>query len=333
MSSPRLLRDPSGVVFAEFLISFVPFFLLFLATIQLCLIYAGHLVVQHAAVQATRTAILTLDDDPCFYRGEARGLLPQKTQRAQPGVMQRALSSIGHVVDQSKMSQPAQGGLKLQRVRNAAYLPLAVLAPSASELATLLPWAAEVLPGTLTRHSVASAFGRQPSSRIAAGLLAYNRIASTITFPVRPHADNITSGAHAYGVGDLVTVRVGYLYSCDIPLVRELICESFLEMAGLSAVKDQIDAMRTESSLASAQKLAQEILERMSEKRGEQRRVAREFLQAEWTWLVPALAAQRNRFVVLRGEATLPNQGAPYPYPSELGKARCEGMSTVGDAS
>ena len=126
-----LFAQERGTVFVEFLISFVPLFLLFLGTIQLSLLYASHLVVQHAAVLAVRAAVVTIDDDPCFLKGEVRGVLPLKARMGGDGVVQKALGmlKLGEATGNKLSGAKGSGGLKLKRVRNAAYLPLSALAP------------------------------------------------------------------------------------------------------------------------------------------------------------------------------------------------------------
>lgn len=330
-----LAQTQRGTVYVEFLISFVPFFLLFLGTIQLALIYASHLVVQHAAVLATRAAVVTLDDDPCFHRGEARGVLPLKERKDGDGFVQRALGMIGlgDATGNKLEGAGGNGGSKLKSVRNAAYLPLAALAPSPEQLAAMLPWATDALPVLRKDPSVRSALGEQPALRIAAGFAAYNRVASAITFPVEPGSKDLRDlSTEEVGVDELVTVRVTYLFSCNVPVVRDIICESFLDMTGWTSAKKRIDAMRAEPSVDEARKLGEEIFERLPRRLRYAKQLAREMSRAEWKWLVPALASSRNKFVALRAEATLPNQGAPYQYASELGQCECEGMDAGGES-
>lgn len=332
MRHAGLRARQDGVVFAEFLIAFLPFFLLFLATIQLSLIEAAHLVVQHAAVQAVRTATVTIDDDPCFHEGEVRGALPAHGKPSTPGAGAKVLALLGL----SAHAQPAQttsGGNKLQRVRDAAYLPLSVLAPTPSQAATLLPWTSELAPSLLTKPSLGSALGATPSLRIAEGLLTYNRVAAAINFPAVPHSAELLSVDHTYGPEDPVTVRVTYLFSCNVPLVRELMCDSLLELAGWTDAKTSIEALRKEPSWAKAQEQARRLYEALPTRLDEAGRLSAELAHSEWKWLVPALASPSHHFVVLRGEASLPNQGATYPYSSELGQAHCDGTAEQGGAS
>ena len=44
-----LRRNTSGAVYVEFLVAFIPFFVMVLGMIQEALMYSAHLVVQHAA--------------------------------------------------------------------------------------------------------------------------------------------------------------------------------------------------------------------------------------------------------------------------------------------
>jgi hypothetical protein len=69
----ELRHDTKGAVYVEFLIAFLPLFVFFLSLCQLAYVQAAHVVVQHAAVMATRGAAVVLPDDPAFYDGEAVG--------------------------------------------------------------------------------------------------------------------------------------------------------------------------------------------------------------------------------------------------------------------
>jgi hypothetical protein len=73
-----LPRDEQGAVYVEFLLAFLPVFLLFLAICQAAFLVAGKLVVNHAALVGARAAIVVLDDDPQHYDGAERGWLSDK---------------------------------------------------------------------------------------------------------------------------------------------------------------------------------------------------------------------------------------------------------------
>ncbi len=69
--TPGLCADSRGAVFVEFLIAFFPLLLAFLALLQLAFVSAARLVLDHAAISATRAAIVILPDDPAQYGGAA----------------------------------------------------------------------------------------------------------------------------------------------------------------------------------------------------------------------------------------------------------------------
>lgn len=68
---PRRLGT-RGAVMVEFLIAFLPLFVLFLSLVQFTGLVVAKLVVQHAASTAVRAAVVVLDDDPENYGGVER---------------------------------------------------------------------------------------------------------------------------------------------------------------------------------------------------------------------------------------------------------------------
>jgi hypothetical protein len=62
-------RGTAGAVYVEFLIAFLPVLTMFLCLVQLALLYAVRLVVEHAAVTAARTAAVVIGDDAKEYTG------------------------------------------------------------------------------------------------------------------------------------------------------------------------------------------------------------------------------------------------------------------------
>jgi hypothetical protein len=67
-------RGTEGAVFVEFLIAFLPVLTTFLCLCQLALLFAVKLVVEHAAVNAARTAAVVIGDDPKAYSGSVEPL-------------------------------------------------------------------------------------------------------------------------------------------------------------------------------------------------------------------------------------------------------------------
>jgi hypothetical protein len=64
------LRGTTGAVYVEFLIAFMPLFVFFMSLVQLAYVEAANIIVKHAAVMATRAAIVVLPDDPAHYDSE-----------------------------------------------------------------------------------------------------------------------------------------------------------------------------------------------------------------------------------------------------------------------
>lgn len=62
-----LRKDARGAVYVEFLIVFMPLFVMFMSLVQLAFVQVANVVTKHAAVQAARAAIVVLPDDPAFY--------------------------------------------------------------------------------------------------------------------------------------------------------------------------------------------------------------------------------------------------------------------------
>jgi hypothetical protein len=273
------LRAQGGTASVEFLIAFVPFFVLFLGGVQLALLASARIVVEHAAVSAARAAVLAIDDDPYFHRreGTRRKLLSEDAQGgklALPGGLSQHLDASASTGDGGE----GRGCSRLSQVRRAAYLPLSVLAPLTGIAGSgLLPvaLAPDHLEGTLSG----------PWARVLFGFFVYGRMATALTFPVSPGSDDLRDlgqSAQPFADDDVVTARVSYLYSCEVPLARALVCDALLELQANSEL---------------------EVFE-----------------HAEWSLPTPLLLGER--FLVLSAEASLPNQGAPYEYASELCKTR-----------
>jgi hypothetical protein len=62
-------KGTEGAVFVEFLIAFLPVFTMFLCMVQLGLLFAVRLVVEHAAVNCARSAAVIIADEPGPYQG------------------------------------------------------------------------------------------------------------------------------------------------------------------------------------------------------------------------------------------------------------------------
>lgn len=65
-------RDQQGAVYVEFLIAFLPLFLMFLCVAQLADLYATQFVVKHAAYRAARAGAVVFPDNPRHYEAVSK---------------------------------------------------------------------------------------------------------------------------------------------------------------------------------------------------------------------------------------------------------------------
>ena len=145
-ASARDIGDERGVVYVEFLMAFMPLFMLFLGICQLALMHTARLVVQLAAFAAVRSAIVVLEESPDGYDGAERGSLSRGRATDQPGI-DSLLMKLG-LLPRSGIPGTAHGlvglttfitgvevraaqqGARMSPIREAAYMPVMVLAPS-----------------------------------------------------------------------------------------------------------------------------------------------------------------------------------------------------------
>ena len=185
--------DERGAVYVEFLIAFLPVFILFLGICQVALVSTARFVVQHAANCAARSAVVMLESSPGDFGGAARGSVSTGTG-------------------------PRQQGGRMAPIRLAAYMPLSVLAPPAA-------W--------LERRGQAGSLGDALVVGVrsrALAALGYNRAGAVVTLQAGQNADELAS--EPIGRKAAVTVRVTYLYYCSIPVVRVFGCKSIGELTG-----------------------------------------------------------------------------------------------------
>ncbi len=276
-------RDDRGVVMVEFLLAFMPVFLLFLGTVQLALAGAAQLVVHHAATVAARSAAVVLEDDPINFGGVTRrnlgsGSAPESGIRVMLGLATpRSASPLGLGEAQfgafgglGSQDTGAQRGARMSVVREAAYVPLLALAPA---------------PSAGVDESVAGAL-RSPALDASASALEYSRAASVITL----HA-TVAAGdppPREFPRSELVTARVTYFFRCGVPLVSTLICSTLRQLQAAA----QRAASRADSSWNRLE---------YAESRG---------------GLVES-ADSHDRFLVLEGTASFPSQTADYAEQEE----------------
>lgn len=150
-----LTKDARGAVMVEFLVAFVPVFVLFLGSVQLLLIAVADLVVRHAAITGARAAVVVLSDEARFYAGERPGSV-------------------------------ASDGQRLSAIRGAVSFPLAAIAPEPQVRASL---------GAGTPTTLASELGSAPATRFASTLASDDTLWTAVTFPVTPGKPALHQGS------------------------------------------------------------------------------------------------------------------------------------------
>jgi hypothetical protein len=275
---------------------------MFMGMVQMALMYAGDLVVQHAATTAARAAVVVLDDDPQYYDGAARRRVDASGTSSEDGIS-GILGLLGGGGAAPGGSGGRTGGPRMSAIRQAASIPLMAISPSFDQLMG-------------TDESVRNAIG-SPESRAATGALAYNNSAMGVTFPTAPGA---TSYRSSWPPSDdvQVTTRVTYLFHCGVPLANRLMCETYpsLRLGPAAAMVEGIISDLGDGSLSFDE--AMERLRRADESRRRHERdeeAIEELESAGSSDLMYLTWATGSRFKVLRGEATMPLQFANYCYP------------------
>jgi hypothetical protein len=238
--------DERGAVYVEFLIAFFPLFLMFLAICQLSLLGAADVVVRHAAYSGVRSAIVVLDDQMDHFDQAPRGDLsagdpsrirdidsvasklgiqikhPASAVKSTPNA-----SSGSFVFGEALMSQTAsmiastvadptssQRGARMVPIRTAAQLPLIPLAPNESLRQNASETVAKALASTNEGQLVYA--------------LEYVKAATVVTVHGAPNTDALIDTPVARDAS--VTVKVRFLFQCNVPMVRNLMCRSLAQI-------------------------------------------------------------------------------------------------------
>lgn len=293
-----VISDVRGAAYVEFLLAFIPLFIMFLGMVQMALMYAGDLVVQHAASRAARAAVVVLDDDPQYYDGQDRLSVSGGGVASTEDAISAILAVFGGGGGGGGSGISATGGKRMGAIRTAASVPMMAVSPSMDQL--------------IDADSVKTALGN-PESRAASSLL-YNEAALAVTFPTGPGQDSYRT---EFDEGDQITARVTYLFHCGVPLANRLMCESYPSLrlgAGAEVVTQIMDGL-ADGSMSYDE--AMERLRRVDEARARQQRDQpgiNELEAAGADDLMYLTWATGSRFKVLRGEATMPLQYARYEY-------------------
>ena len=208
--SKRRSRE-RGAIYIEVLMALLPVLLTFFGVVQLALFKIGALVVQHAATRAVRAAVVMLHDEPKYYAGAARGDLTGGSS-VDSGGLTGFMGKFNQAYTKIQGKEEPNGGARLNRIRAAAYHPLAVLAP----------------PLTFER-TLQQELGGSPWTRIAFGAEVFGLGAAAVT--LRSSSGEVQT---EFGVSDAVTVRVAFLMPCGVPLVSSLMCSRALDLGRAS---------------------------------------------------------------------------------------------------
>jgi len=321
-----VMRETRGAVYVEFLVAFIPIFVMLLSLIQMALLYVDHLVVQHAATIAVRAAIVVLPDEPSKYDGAALNQVADgRRSGSGDSPITALLERLG--VGGGGFSIPGFGGgggggggggsasdasaiyananSRMDAVRNAASIPLMAISPSLQQLA----------PQLLGRIvSIREAIGSDNPAWRAAGALLYNRAAVAVTFPTAPGADtylNTFSDIHGP-----VTARVTYLAHCGVPIARQLMCDDpvSIRFGSLAEIRHIVETELGGSPSPAQVAAAVARIRFMEERRRQQQPAVSELSTAPWSLIMLATALTGQRYAISRADATLPLQGAEYAY-------------------
>lgn len=286
MRRRSLADDERAAVYVEFLVVFMPLFMLFLGMIQIGFLFTGKIVVKHASVAAARSAIVVIPDDPAHYGGDNAAHSINFNATETPAIVRDALRVFGGLeVPENLLSR---GDGRLNMIRIAAFMPLMAIAPPPEAVFNISSPASLAFDGDEeTSKSVMSVIGMQSNSaaaaRIASGLL-YTSQAAAVTFPSGPGAGGVTiAGEQSFGphnreTPDQLTARVSYAFACLVPGAAKIMCNSW---GGLAA--DQPEGWH-ELSAAVARGVA--------------------------------LLNGNGLYYILRSDATMTYQGAHYEYPA-----------------
>lgn len=281
-----LRRDEGGVAYVEFLIAFVPFFIMVLGMIQLALYFSANLLVRHAASTAVRAAIVVLPDDPEYYDDEAVNRIEER------GGASTGTLNIGGMTLPTSTS-----GTRLDAIRNAASVPLLAISPSYDQL--------------VHDKTVVDALG-DPESRFLTGATVYNRTAVAVTFPDEPGSTDYEDTFERRGK---VTARVTYLFHCGVPVVSRIFCDDYLSLrtrVPLEAAEDLVAALR--SGDVDTIRAARQRYDHAADRIARERAGLDELGEAAVPNAGVVYSAFGARFRIIRADATLTNQGAGFTY-------------------
>ncbi|MEZ4286559.1 MAG: TadE/TadG family type IV pilus assembly protein [Polyangiales bacterium] len=211
-----LIRESRGAIYVEFLVTVVPFLLLFMGMTQMFLAFHARLLVKAAADAAVRSAIVVITDDgPAtgdvnqLNTGgtssfEVQTLLDMLFDQLKATIDQRSNQfNVGNIVDE----MTALGDSRMNSVRVAAAKPLLALGRDDN--------------GT----DIKSAVG---GNGVVGGLdNAVRDLLSRTAVTFRDGPGGAAQENVSVGMNDPVTVRVTFLFRCTVPWAKNILCSQY----------------------------------------------------------------------------------------------------------
>jgi hypothetical protein len=260
----------------EMLLCLTPVMVMFMAVTQAAFLSVAHLVVRHAAQRGARTAIVVLEEDPKYFGDSPRGHLglPVASHGASPGLPD--VSTLSEHFDKIMRALIDREPSRINAIRTAVYLPMALIGPGG----------------------------------MAKGLL-YNLAATAVTFPQAPKSEKARQGD--YGPTDEITVRVTYLFKCEMPIASAFMCDKLYELDTGIPINDALDAWSSllGGDVDAAARQAQRALQ-VQKRLKRQEPAMRELENVELPDAQMLLMLGGGRFTTIQSEVTMPIQGAKY---------------------
>lgn len=250
MKHDAYTRSQRGAVAVEFLIVFPTVFFLVLGVAQLALLYAADILVEHAAFQAARAAIVVLPAGHVLKR-----------PKDAPDTIDAAPNDVGNA-----STDPLESSARRLTIRHAAAYVMAAISPDvrtflqgARTPADVRAWVAGAADRQLERAKAgslrktfreqvdAAEYPGEPESVgqaldaghpfydaantswygvFKAGLFKYGyaTFATAVAFPAE------RGYRTSFSPHEPIRVRVSYLFRCGVPLVNGVICKAFRDL-------------------------------------------------------------------------------------------------------
>jgi hypothetical protein len=103
-------RGARGAIYVEFLLAFLPLFVLFLGLVQLFDLHVANVIANHAAQVTARAAVVVLPDDPAYYDGVAVGKPEGKRKSAIVSAAMQTLKAARSVSEVKVTLHDGEGG-------------------------------------------------------------------------------------------------------------------------------------------------------------------------------------------------------------------------------